>query len=110
MCLLEEEVRPAGKDGEYSLLLGRYFASSSFGRRVELYYGSFLAHFRTSPREAWEEQLKKTLYHELTHHLEHKAGCHDLEIEDEEQKLQLRAEAERRAALRLHRRRGRGAE
>ena len=105
VCLLEEERRPAGKDGEHSLLLGRYFASSAFGRRVELYYGSFLARFRTSPQEAWEEQLKKTLYHELTHHLEHKAGCRDLEIEDEEQKLRLRAEEARRAALRMHRRR-----
>ena len=110
VCLIEEERRPAGKDGEISLLLGQYFASSSFGRRVELYYGSFLAHFRHSPREAWEEQLKKTLYHELTHHLEHKAGCHNLEIEDEEQKLRLRAEKERRDALRMHRRRRRGAE
>ena len=107
VCLLEEEMRPAGKDGEHSLLLGQYFASSAFGRHVELYYGSFLASFRTSPREAWEEQLKKTLYHELTHHLEHKAGCRDLVIEDEEQKQRLREEEQRRAALRMHRRHGR---
>ena len=110
VSLLEEEMHPAGKDGEHSLLLGQYFASSSFGRHIELYYGSFLARFQTAPREAWEEQLKKTLYHELTHHLEHKAGCRDLAIEDEEQKLQLRAQEERRAALRMRRRKDRGAE
>ncbi|MBR2928374.1 MAG: metallopeptidase family protein [Oscillospiraceae bacterium] len=110
VCLLEDEMRPAGKAGDYSLLLGQYFASSALGRRVELYYGSFLASFRTSPREAWEEQLKKTLYHELTHHLEHQAGCRDLEVEDEQQKQQLREEEERRAALRMRRRKDRGAE
>ena len=108
VCLLEEEMRPAGKEGDYSLLLGQYFASSALGRRVELYYGSFLATFRTAQREAWEEQLKKTLYHELTHHLEHKAGCRDLELEDAQQKQQLREAEERRAALRMRRRRGRG--
>ena len=99
VCLLEEEMHPAGKVGEHSLLLGQYFASSSFGRRVELYYGSFLARFRAAPREAWEEQLRKTLYHELTHHLEHKAGCRDLAEEDEQQKLRLREEQARRAAV-----------
>ena len=99
VSLLEEEMHPAGKDGEHSLLLGQYFASSSFGRHIELYYGSFLARFRTEPREAWEDQLRKTLYHELTHHLEHKAGCRDLAEEDARQKLRLREEQARRAAV-----------
>ena len=93
VSLLEEERRPVGKDGEHSLLLGQYFADSTIGRRVELYYGSFLARFCTAPREAWEEQLKKTLYHELTHHLEHKAGCRDLVLEDEKEKQRLREKA-----------------
>ena len=99
VSLLEEEMHPAGKDGEHSLLLGQYFASSSFGRHIELYYGSFLAKFRSEPREAWENQLRKTLYHELTHHLEHRAGCRDLAEEDAQQKLRLREEQARRAAV-----------
>lgn len=103
--LCEEEMRPAGKDGDTMLLLGEYIASSAMGYFINIYYGSFLASFSHRPREEWEKQLKETLHHELTHHLERRAGCRDLEIEDEIQKRQIRTEAENRAALRLRRRR-----
>lgn len=106
--LCEEERRPAGKDGESMLLLGEYIAGGAMGYFINIYYGSFLATFSRRPREEWERQLKETLHHEIIHHLERRAGCRDLEMEDERQKQQLRAAEERRAALRLHRRRGRG--
>ena len=108
VCLREEEMRPKGKDGDTMLLLGEYFASGTMGYYINIYYGSFLASFSHRPREEWERQLRETLHHELTHHLERRAGCRDLEIEDEIQKRQLRTEAENRAALRMRRRRGRG--
>ncbi len=107
ICLIEEEKRPAGKDGDTMLLLGEYIASSAMGCFIHIYYGSFLSTFAHRPREEWERQLKETLHHELTHHLERRAGCRDLEIEDEIQKQQLRTEEENRAALRMRRRRGR---
>ncbi len=106
--LLEEERRPEGKDGETMLLLGEYFASSTLGYFINIYYGSFLHSFSRRPREVWVEQLRETLHHELTHHLERRAGCRDLEIEDEKQKRQLRDAEARRSALRLRRRRTRG--
>lgn len=106
--LLEEERRPDGKDGETMLLLGEYFASSTLGYFINIYYGSFLHSFSRQPREAWEKQLRETLHHEITHHLERRAGCRDLELEDERQKRQLREAEARRSALRLRRRRGRG--
>lgn len=106
--LCEEEKRPKGKDGDTMLLLGEYIASGSMGYFINIYYGSFLASFAHRPREEWERQLKETLHHEITHHLELRAGCRDLEIEDERQVQQLRAAEERRAALRMRRRRVRG--
>ncbi len=105
--LSEEERRPEGKDGDTMLLLGEYIASSAMGYYINIYYGSFLASFSRRPKEEWVKQLRETLHHEITHHLERRAGCRDLEIEDEIQKRQLRTEAENRAALRLRRRRGR---
>ncbi|MGM9619545.1 MAG: metallopeptidase family protein [Oscillospiraceae bacterium] len=107
VCLREEEMRPEGPDGEKMVLLGRYFASSAMGYYIDIYYGSFLASFAHSPRRVWEKQLRETLHHELTHHLERRAGCRDLEIEDEWRKQRIREEDSRRAALRARRRRGR---
>ncbi len=106
--LLEEERRPEGKDGDTMLLLGEYFASSALGYFINIYYGSFLSTFSHRPREEWVRQLRETLHHEITHHLERQAGCRDLEIEDERQKQQLREAEARRSALRMRRRRGRG--
>lgn len=108
VCLREEEKRPEGRDGEHMVLLGEYFASSTMGYYINIYYGSFLAQFARRPREDWERQLRETLHHELTHHLERRCGCRDLEMEDERQKWELRQAEERRAALRLRRRGFRG--
>lgn len=108
VCLREEERRPDGPDGAHMVLLGEYFASSTLGYYINIYYGSFVTHFARSPREAWERQLRETLHHELTHHLERRCGCRDLELEDERQKQALRQAEERRSALRLRRRDFRG--
>ncbi|MGM9661643.1 MAG: metallopeptidase family protein [Oscillospiraceae bacterium] len=107
VCLREEEMRPRGPDGETMVLLGEYFAGGAMGCYVNIYYGSFAARFAHSPRRVWEKQLRQTLHHELTHHLERRAGCRDLEIEDELQKQRIREESGRREALRARRRRGR---
>ena len=42
--------------------------------------------------EEFKERLKKTLFHEFTHHLESLAGERDLEIEDERQLAAYRRE------------------
>ena len=38
-----------------------------------------------SEREAWIEQMRETLYHEFTHHMESLAGEKMLEEKDEQQ-------------------------
>ena len=73
-------------------VLGEYCTSKMLGRYILIYYGSFVRiHGRLSP-EGFKEQLKKTLYHELTHHLESLAGEKDLEIKDAEKLRKFLAE------------------
>ena len=78
--LLPDE-RSGGRDGLSTL--GMYFADGQMGRYIELYYGSFVKLFGNASREKFERELKRTLYHELTHHVESLAGDRTLEKEDE---------------------------
>ena len=59
--------------------------SSSMGRLIEIYYGSFCEVMKGRSREAWIEQMRETLYHEFTHHMESLAGEKMLEEKDEQQ-------------------------
>ena len=70
--------------GENLYTLGEYIVSSSMGKYIAIYYGSFEYVFGDSvSRQMIAEELRKTLLHEFTHHLEHLAGEKKLEIEDE---------------------------
>lgn len=71
-------------DGRYTMGL---YHNDSMGRYIEIFYGSFIALYGDLSPARFEKQLKKTLHHELTHHLENKAGDRSLEKWDEEQTL-----------------------
>ncbi len=64
-------------------VLGMYYSGGQMGRYIELYYGSLVRLFGGNPPSVLKNELKKTLYHELTHHLESLAGERSLEREDE---------------------------
>jgi len=65
-------------------ILGEYQVSHAMGRGIVLYYGSFLeVHGHLSPEQT-KRELRKILRHEFRHHMEHRSGQRDLEIEDEE--------------------------
>ena len=66
-------------------IMGEYHRSTSMGRYITIYYGSFTRVYGHLPKAQIKTHLKKTLKHELTHHLESLAGTRDLEIEDERQ-------------------------
>jgi hypothetical protein len=76
--------------------LGEYHHSHSMGRYIVIYYGSFDAIFGHLPKDELMAQLRKTLRHEFTHHLESLAGEKDLEIEDERQLARYRYRAKLR--------------
>ena len=91
--LLEDTVEdPQFPQGEM-YILGE-FCEDCLGRYINLYYGSFAA---LAAREDWTEQdwleeLRTTLAHELTHHMESRSGLHALDDADAEELQRWRAE------------------
>lgn len=80
--LIRDERR--SEDGRYTMGL---YHHDEMGRYVEIFYGSFVAVHGNKSDAVFVEELKKTLHHELTHHVESKAGDRTLEKWDEEQTL-----------------------
>lgn len=66
--------------------MGEYF-HNYLGRYINLYYGSFsaMAEMELWSREDWARQLRQTVSHELTHHMEDRAGLHALDDRDAEE-------------------------
>lgn len=64
-------------------IMGEYCHSSSLGRYIVIYYGSFRQVHGHLPRAALKESLRKTVAHEFRHHFESLSGTRDLEVEDE---------------------------
>lgn len=81
LLLPETNVHP---DDPALFTMGCY-CRDALGRRIELYYGSFAALAETEDwtREDWADELRETLAHEFTHHLEGLAGERGLEVKDE---------------------------
>ena len=65
-------------------ILGAY-CDDLLGRYINLYYGSFAAMAENEDwtEEDWEQELRQTLSHELTHHMEGRSGLHALDDKDE---------------------------
>lgn len=84
---LREEVMldPAFPDREM-FVMGDY-CDNLLGRYINLYYGSFaaMAEREDWTLEDWRRELRQTLSHELTHHMEGRGGLHALEDRDEEE-------------------------
>ncbi|MDE6455773.1 MAG: metallopeptidase family protein [Dysosmobacter sp.] len=97
--VLEDEVPDQSfPDGEM-YILGEY-CDGLLGRYINLYYGSFaaLAEKEDWTEEQWAEELRQTLSHELTHHMEARGGLHALDDKDEEELAAWRAEYEEEEA------------
>lgn len=62
--------------------LGEYHVDAQLGRYINIYYGSFARVFGHLNREQLKEELRETLYHEFTHHMESLAGERGLEMKD----------------------------
>ena len=93
VCLLEEAVPdPEFPPGEM-YILGEY-CDDCLGRYINLYYGSFaaLAQQEDWDRATWEAELRTTLSHELTHHMEGLSGLHALDDLDAAELAQWRQE------------------
>ena len=64
-------------------IMGEYHDDPALGRYIVIYFGSLLEVMGedVSPEEA-KEELRETLRHEFTHHIESLAGERGLEIKD----------------------------
>jgi plasmid stability protein len=82
VLLLPEAKRSPVPGAEDLYIMGEYHYDS-MGRYITLYYGSFRALYGHSSEAELRDELRKTLLHELTHHMESLAGLRDLEVKDE---------------------------
>ena len=93
ICLQEDAV--ADPDTK-TYIMGEYLSDPALGNYINIYYGSFaaLAGEEEWSLEEWEDELYTTLAHELTHHVEGRAGEHGLEIKDAEELARWQEEGE----------------
>ena len=91
--LLEDAVPDTEFPAGEMYILGEY-CDDLLGLYINLYYGSFaaLAEREDWDRETWEEELRTTLSHELTHHMENRGGLHALDDRDAEELAAWRQE------------------
>ena len=81
--LLEDTVADPEFPEEEMYIMGEYI-TDVLGNYINLYYGSFaaLAKQEEWDRQTWEEELRITFSHELTHHMENRSGLHELDDRD----------------------------
>lgn len=79
----ERKVNPQGRS-EDLLIMGEY-RCDQMGKRIVIYYGSFVSVLGECPFEMWKDRLRQVLRHEFVHHLEIMAGEHGLEAWDRKQ-------------------------
>ena len=83
ISLLPEMKLSPYAQGNGLYILGEYH-HDVMGRYIHIYYGSFCRVHGHLEEEALYQELKQTVAHEFTHHLENLAGERGLEIQDAE--------------------------
>jgi len=84
LLLPEVKMHPKGKRDDL-YILGQYCYDRNLGRYIIIYYGSFMQVYGYLSKERLYEELKKTLIHEFTHHIETLAGDASLVAKDKKQ-------------------------
>lgn len=93
IVISEEALQDDDEELSDVYILGEYVEDPYLGNSIVLYYGSFVALFRDEPIEVWEDELWETMVHEVRHHIEHRAGVYDLDLEDLRQLEEFRRQA-----------------
>ena len=89
LLLPDVKFHPEGRANDL-YIMGEYHRNLQMGRYIVIYFGSFeRVHGHLKP-EKFCEQLRKTLVHEFTHHIESLAGERGLEIKDSERMRKYR--------------------
>ena len=84
---LLEEALPDPEFPEGEMYIRGEYCNDCLGLYINLYYGSFaaLAEQESWDRDTWLSELRTTLSHELTHHMENRGGLHALDDRDAEE-------------------------
>ena len=82
---LQEDAEPEQEFPKGQVYILGEYCNDLLGRYINLYYGSFAAMAENEDwtGEDWEQELRQTLSHELTHHMEGRSGLHALDDKDE---------------------------
>ena len=84
---LVEEAMPDPEFPQAELYIMGEYREDLLGKYINLYYGSFaaLAEREDWTLADWRTELRQTLSHELTHHMEGRGGLHALDDRDAEE-------------------------
>lgn len=82
LLLPESKVSPYARNGDL-YIMGEYVRHPVMGRLIYIYFGSFERIYGHLGEGPFKEQLRETLLHEFTHHLESLAGERGLEKKDD---------------------------
>lgn len=66
------------------VVMGEYVRGKSIGSAIFVYYNSVMSKYVDASEDEMKKALREIILHEFRHHMETKAGCRDLEVEDEE--------------------------
>jgi hypothetical protein len=89
LLLPERKISPHAREDDL-YIMGEYHHSTSMGRMITIYFGSFQQLYPETTAPRMKKKLKDTLLHEFTHHLESLAGERGLEIKDREQLIRYK--------------------
>ena len=78
----EAEPHPSLPFPQY-MVLGEYIRDP-LGAHIHVYYNSVMAKYADASVKDIQEALREVILHEFRHHFEFRAGCQDLDIEDQQ--------------------------
>lgn len=84
ILLLEDTVLAPEAVDEDLYTMGEYCEDPLMGSYIVLYYGSFVQICQDMTDDEIRSEIRTTLLHEFTHHLESLSGEYGLEIADEQ--------------------------
>ena len=95
VLLLEDTVLAPEAVDEDLYTMGEYCEDPLMGSYIVLYYGSFVQICQDMTDDDVRAEIRTTLLHEFTHHLESLSGEYGLEIADEQDLADYLAEKRR---------------
>ena len=84
----KEYLHPAAQSNDL-YIMGIYSRDRIMGKRIILYYGSFVRILHDADESVYRKRIRSTIRHEILHHLESQAGLYgkDTLVEEDRQRM-----------------------